>query len=95
MKKQIEMADVKHNEVFDTREAAVFLRMSKQTLELHRMKGTGPLYVRMARMIRYMREDLLQWLRDQGKQTSTSQNPEPPKFNGGEGKAGRPKKQSA
>jgi hypothetical protein len=45
-------------EYLDTRQAAAYLGMSKQQLELWRCKGGGPSYVKLAHAVRYRRSDL-------------------------------------
>ena len=49
-------------EVFTTEEAAQFLRLSRQTLELLRLQGGGPKYVKLKRTVRYRRTALDEWL---------------------------------
>lgn len=48
--------------VFDTDEAAKFLGVSRQLLELLRVQGGGPRYAKLGRLVRYRRESLDQWL---------------------------------
>lgn len=57
------------DEVMTTVEAAKFLKCSRQQLELWRMKGQGPSYSRIGRMIRYRRSVLLRYLADQDVRT--------------------------
>jgi len=49
-------------EVMNTEEAARYLGMSTQWLEVSRVKGTGPRFCRLGRAIRYRREALDEWL---------------------------------
>ena len=49
-------------EVFTTDEAAQFLRLSRQTLELLRLQGGGPRYAKLGRSVRYRRAALDEWL---------------------------------
>ena len=62
-------------EVFTPKEAAEFLRFKVETLESYRVKGFGPRYRRVGDRVRgrvrYLREDLLEWL-NQGVQENTS-----------------------
>lgn len=44
------------------RGAAALLAISVRTLQAWRSKGTGPAYVRVGRVIRYRRGDLLKWI---------------------------------
>ena len=45
-----------------TSEAANYLRMSKQFLEITRHRGGGPPYIKLARAVRYYRPSLDQWM---------------------------------
>jgi predicted DNA-binding transcriptional regulator AlpA len=50
-------------ELLSTQELAHWLGISEQWLELARYKGYGPPYLRLSpRMIRYRRDDVLEWL---------------------------------
>ena len=44
------------------REAAILLRLSERTLERFRVQGTGPVYVKAGRLIRYREADLEEWI---------------------------------
>jgi len=46
----------------DTKEAAAYLSVSRQFLEIARHKGEGPPFTRLTRQIRYQREDLDAWM---------------------------------
>jgi len=48
--------------VMTTEQAATFLGMSRQTLESLRVKGDGPRYAKLGRLVRYRREALLGWV---------------------------------
>lgn len=48
--------------VFTTEEAAQYLRLSRQTLELLRLQGGGPRYAKLGRSVRYRRTALDEWL---------------------------------
>ena len=48
--------------IFDTREAAARVRLSKNTLERFRVQGTGPAYVKLGGAVRYRETDLDAWL---------------------------------
>ena len=52
------------NEYLTTKEAASYLGVSRQTLEIGRHKGTGPSYCRPihGRLVRYFRPDLDAWM---------------------------------
>jgi hypothetical protein len=45
-----------------TSEAAHYLRVSKQFLEIARHRGDGPPYIKLARAVRYHRPSLDQWM---------------------------------
>ena len=45
-----------------TTEAANYLRMSKQFLEIARHRGDGPPYIKLSRAVRYHRPSLDQWM---------------------------------
>jgi predicted DNA-binding transcriptional regulator AlpA len=44
------------------RQTALLLRLSERTLERHRVAGTGPLFVRAGRVVRYRESDLEAWI---------------------------------
>jgi excisionase family DNA binding protein len=44
------------------REAATLLRLSERTLERFRVQGTGPVYVKAGRLVRYREADLEAWI---------------------------------
>ena len=48
--------------IFDTREAAARVRLSKNTLERFRLQGTGPTYLKLGGAVRYREIDLDAWL---------------------------------
>nr|WP_146910654.1 helix-turn-helix domain-containing protein [Arenimonas daejeonensis] len=48
----------------DTDEAAGYLRMSPQNLELLRLNGGGPMFAKLGRLVRYRRVSLDRWLAD-------------------------------
>lgn len=55
------VAELQQN-VFTTEEAANYLRLSRQTLELLRLNGGGPRYAKLSRSVRYRRAALDEWL---------------------------------
>ena len=58
--------------LFDQRELAKELGLSKRSLERYRLHGNGPRYVRVgSRLIRYREEDVEAWI-NQSLRTSTS-----------------------
>ena len=52
------------NSFLTTVEAAEYLRVSKQFLEIARHRGGGPPYIKLARAVRYHRPSLDQWMLD-------------------------------
>jgi len=44
------------------REAAAKLRLSERTLERLRVTGTGPVYCKAGRLVRYREVDLEEWI---------------------------------
>jgi Helix-turn-helix domain len=59
-------------ELLTPKEAAGFLRLSESFLAKARMRGDGPRYRKLSRSVRYLRADLLLWLKACGK-TSTAE----------------------
>ena len=51
-----------HNPFLTTAEAADYLRLSRQFLEIARHRGDGPPYIKLARGVRYHRPSLDQWM---------------------------------
>jgi excisionase family DNA binding protein len=49
-------------QLLDQREAARLLRLSERTLERLRLSGSGPLYVKAGRCVRYREADLEEWI---------------------------------
>lgn len=49
-------------DVFDTMSAAEYLCVSVATLELLRVRGGGPNYVKLKRLVRYRRASLDEWM---------------------------------
>ena len=64
------------SELMDTREAAAVLGVQPRTLEAWRLRGSGPRYVQVGRLVRYRRATLEQWLAER-ERSSTSDRPEP------------------
>ena len=57
--------------VYTTQKAADFLGVSKQKLDICRVKGGGPVYAKIGRNVRYLEHDLVNWL-EQNRKASTS-----------------------
>ena len=51
--------------VWDTDEAAAFLRISPRTLVSWRSRGMGPTYVKAGRRVVYLQRDIVAWLYQQ------------------------------
>lgn len=49
-------------DIYTTREAAVYVRLSKPTLERFRVAGGGPRYCKLGGAVRYRKQDLDAWL---------------------------------
>jgi len=64
------------SELMDTRQAAAVLGVQPRTLESWRLRGGGPRYVQVGRLIRYRAVTLEQWLAER-ERSSTSERHEP------------------
>lgn len=51
-----------HSPYLTTLEAADYLRLSRQFLEIARHRGDGPPYIKLARAVRYHRPSLDDWM---------------------------------
>ena len=49
-------------EIFNTSEAAGYVRLGKPTLERFRITGQGPTYCQLGGAVRYRKSDLDDWL---------------------------------
>jgi len=49
----------------NTQQAAEYLQVSTQWLEIKRVKGAGPPFYKIGRLVRYSKEDLDEWVRGQ------------------------------
>ena len=63
-------------ELMDTRQAAAVLGVQPRTLEAWRLRGSGPRYVQVGRLVRYRRAAIERWLAER-ERSSTSERPEP------------------
>jgi hypothetical protein len=70
-------ASVPQPQYLTTVQAAAYLGVSRQTLEIGRHKGTGPMYCRPAesRLVRYFRPDLDAWMQDNRRQHTAEEKP--------------------
>lgn len=50
------------SEIFNTREAAEYVRLGKPTLERFRITGEGPNYCKLGGAVRYRKVELDAWL---------------------------------
>lgn len=73
------MADAQSNNqnstatnLLDTSDLAALLTNKSNTIEGWRIKGVGPRYIKVGRLVRYRIEDVEAWLESQSR-TSTSQ----------------------
>jgi predicted DNA-binding transcriptional regulator AlpA len=51
-----------HEKVLNTAEAAIRTGLSVATLEKKRVYGTGPMFLKLGRAVRYRESDLAEWL---------------------------------
>jgi excisionase family DNA binding protein len=51
------------DEVMTTEEVAAFLRVSKKTVEKWRHEGVGPRRYKVGRHLRYLRSEVLAWVK--------------------------------
>jgi len=58
--------------LLNTAEAASYLGLAENTLRIARVRGTGPVYRKFGRTVRYAVEDLVSYA-EQSKRKSTSQ----------------------
>lgn len=58
--------------IMTTEEAAEYLRMSRQWLEIARYKGDGPPFIKLPRMVRYRKRDLDKWIEKRIRNSSTT-----------------------
>ena len=64
----------KTTEFLNTREAASLLSLKKNTLEIWRVQGRGPAFVRLGRAIRYRIGDLENFVQKQTVQSTSERN---------------------
>lgn len=48
--------------ILPTKSAAERLGLSERTLERHRIAGTGPVFVKLGRSVRYLEADIDAWI---------------------------------
>jgi predicted DNA-binding transcriptional regulator AlpA len=54
-------------------EVAEILGISPRTLERKRVAGDGPPYVKLGRSVRYVEADLIQWVEDRRRNSTSEQ----------------------
>lgn len=54
-----------------TEESAHFLRLQKNTLEVWRLRGTGPAYLKLGRRVLYRRESLEQFMAERERRSTS------------------------
>jgi hypothetical protein len=59
----------------DERQAATFLNISPRTLQAWRVKGGGPQFVKVGAAVRYRVEDLLGWVEEQNRASTSDSGP--------------------
>jgi excisionase family DNA binding protein len=64
-------------EMLSTEQAAEYCGVSPRTLEKHRSRGGGPVFVKLGGLVRYKVEDLEAWIAG-GRRRSTSDPGAPP-----------------
>lgn len=57
----------------DTQNSADYLGLSQKTLAMMRCQGTGPKFIKRGRIF-YFKEDLDEWLLEEGKRKSTGRS---------------------
>jgi len=61
------------NEMNTTEEAASYLRLQKQTLECWRLRGVGPVFVKLGRRVVYRRRDLERFIAERERRSTSQQ----------------------
>jgi hypothetical protein len=77
IEKPAQQASVAQLQYLSTRQAAAYLGVSRQTLEIGRHKGNGPIYCRPvnSRIVRYFLPDLDAWMQDSRRQHTAERYP--------------------
>lgn len=57
-----EMLDGCDNRLMEQKEVAAFLRLSEKTLEYYRWKGMGPRYLKIGKLVRYRKSDVIEFV---------------------------------
>jgi len=59
--------------ILTTNEAARYLRLSASTLQHYRLRGEGPPFSRLGKLVRYRREMLDAWVEERQNTTTTEE----------------------
>ena len=58
--------------LLDEGEAAAFLRVQRKTLSAWRVRGTGPVFRKIGRLVKYLRSDLEDYILNQARQSTSN-----------------------
>jgi len=67
-----------HTDFMTTEQAAQFLGLRPNTLEIWRFRGTGPKFVKLGRAVRYRLADLEDFIQAQTRQKTASRDSQSP-----------------
>lgn len=71
-RKNMERSDNEIRRLLDTEQAATYVGSTRSTLEKKRMRGDGPIFLKIGRRVVYDKRDLDAWL-DSCRRRSTSE----------------------
>ncbi len=54
-----------NDDIWTTKQVAAYLKMSVTQINAFRAYGTGPVYMKIGKLVRYRREDVEKWLFEQ------------------------------
>jgi predicted DNA-binding transcriptional regulator AlpA len=66
------------DDLLTTDQAAALCKLSPRTFESLRVKGGGPIFIRLGRAIRYRLEDVEAWIRDHSRRNTSEESPPKP-----------------
>ena len=69
------------DDMLTTAEAAKVVGLSPRSLERYRVTGEGPLYYKLGRRVLYRRGDLVTWMRERVRRSTSDPGPRIPKKN--------------
>ena len=63
-------------EYYDTREAAIYFggAIKPNTLEIWRIQGRGPRFIKFGRAVRYRKADLDKWIEERERQNTSQES---------------------